>query len=41
MTPHVSGATDGTLEGRAKLIAANIERIACGQLPLNVIGPVA
>ena len=35
MTPHVSGATDGTLEGRTKLIAENIRRIACGETPLN------
>ena len=41
MTPHVSGATDGTLEARAKLIATNIERVARGQPPLNVIAPIA
>ena len=35
MTPHVSGATDGTLEGRTKLIAENIVRIARGEQPLN------
>jgi phosphoglycerate dehydrogenase-like enzyme len=35
MTPHVSGATDGTLDARAKLIAENIARIARGEPPLN------
>jgi len=40
MTPHISGATDGTLEARASLIAENIERTARGQAPLNAI-PVA
>jgi phosphoglycerate dehydrogenase-like enzyme len=37
MTPHVSGWTEGMLEARAKLIAENIERIARGELPLNLI----
>ena len=37
MTPHVSGWTEGMLAARAKLIADNIERIARGQPPLNVI----
>ena len=41
MTPHVSGWTEGMLQARAKLIADNIERIARGQPPLNVIVPVA
>ena len=35
MTPHVSGATDGTLDARAKLIAENIARIVRGEPPLN------
>jgi phosphoglycerate dehydrogenase-like enzyme len=35
MTPHVSGATDGTLDARAKLIAENIARIARGEPPIN------
>jgi phosphoglycerate dehydrogenase-like enzyme len=37
MTPHVSGATDGTLDARAKLIAENIRRIASDEMPLNLI----
>lgn len=37
MTPHVSGATDGTLEARAKLVADNIERVAKGLAPLNKV----
>ena len=41
MTPHVSGWTEGMLAARAKLIADNIERIARGESPLNVINPLA
>ena len=37
MTPHVSGWTDGTLEGRAQLIAENIHRATRGEPPLNQI----
>src|SRR4030095_3381943 len=37
MTPHVSGWTEGMLEARAKLIAENIERIARGAPPLQLI----
>src|SRR5262245_4742282 len=37
LTPHVSGWTDGMMEARAKLIADNIERVARGELPLNLI----
>lgn len=39
MTPHVSGWTEGMLDTRARLVAGNIERIARGAPPLNVIGP--
>jgi phosphoglycerate dehydrogenase-like enzyme len=41
MTPHVSGWTEGMLEARATLIAANIERTARGEPPLNAIDPVS
>lgn len=37
MTPHVSGWTEGMLEARAKLIAANVGRVAAGEPPLNQI----
>lgn len=37
MTPHVSGWTDGMMEARATLIAGNIDRIARGEPPLNLI----
>ena len=37
MTPHVSGWTEGMLQARAGLIAANIERIARGDPPINAI----
>jgi phosphoglycerate dehydrogenase-like enzyme len=39
LTPHVSGWTEGMLEARAKAIAANIERTARGEQPLNEIDP--
>jgi len=39
LTPHVSGWTEGMLEARAKVIAANIERTARGERPLNEIDP--
>jgi len=37
MTPHVSGWTEGMLEARARLIADNVERVARGEPPLNLI----
>jgi phosphoglycerate dehydrogenase-like enzyme len=37
MTPHVSGWTDGMIDARARLIAENIRRIACGEPPLNLV----
>ena len=39
MTPHVSGWTDGMLEARARLIADNLERLARGEPPRNLIAP--
>jgi phosphoglycerate dehydrogenase-like enzyme len=41
MTPHVSGWTDGMLQARATVIAENIRRTACGELPLNLIPTTA
>jgi phosphoglycerate dehydrogenase-like enzyme len=37
MTPHVSGWTEGMLEARAGMIAGNIERVARGEPPQNLI----
>ncbi|HTO11563.1 MAG TPA: 2-hydroxyacid dehydrogenase [Candidatus Binatia bacterium] len=37
MTPHVSGWTEGMLQARARLIADNLERVARGEPPLNLI----
>jgi phosphoglycerate dehydrogenase-like enzyme len=37
MTPHVSGWTEGMLNARATLIAANIERTVRGEPPLNAV----
>jgi phosphoglycerate dehydrogenase-like enzyme len=41
MTPHVSGWTEGMLEGRARIIAENIHRVARGEPPVNLIPPSA
>lgn len=41
MTPHVSGWTEGMLDARASLIAANIARIASGEPPHNAIDPAS
>jgi phosphoglycerate dehydrogenase-like enzyme len=40
MTPHVSGWTEGMLAARARLIADNIQRIARGAPPANLIAPL-
>ena len=37
MTPHVSAWTEGMVAERARVIAGNIERIARGEEPLNLI----
>jgi phosphoglycerate dehydrogenase-like enzyme len=37
MTPHMSAATEGMINVRAELIAANIERTTRGERPLNEI----
>jgi len=37
MTPHVSGWTEGMLEARASVIADNIQRVARGEPPLNLV----
>ena len=37
MTPHVSGWTEGMLEARARVIAANVSRVGRGEPPLNRI----
>jgi phosphoglycerate dehydrogenase-like enzyme len=40
LTPHVSGWTEGMLDGRAALIAGNIARAARGEPPVNLVaGP--
>ena len=37
MTPHISGATEGMLDARARVIAENIRRVAHGEMPLNLV----
>jgi phosphoglycerate dehydrogenase-like enzyme len=38
MTPHVSGWTEGMMESRAAVIAENIDRVARGEPPVNLVG---
>lgn len=37
MTPHMSGGTQGTIQSRVALVAANIDRIARGERPVNLV----
>ncbi len=37
MTPHMSGWTEGMMEARVKVVAENIQRIAQGESPANLI----
>src|SRR2546428_5225081 len=37
MTPHVAGWTEGTVEARATLLAANVARVARGEPPVNLV----
>jgi len=39
MTPHISGWTEGMIEARTRLIVDNIERVARGEPPLNLVTP--
>ena len=41
VTPHVSGWTEGTMEGRAVLVAENIGRVARGEPVANLIPRIA
>jgi phosphoglycerate dehydrogenase-like enzyme len=41
VTPHVSGWTEGTMDGRAMLVAENIGRVARGEPVANVIPRIA
>lgn len=36
-TPHIAGATHEASSGRARFAAANVDRVALGQAPLNLI----
>ena len=36
-TPHIAGATEEASRGRAEFVAANIDRLARGQQPLNLV----
>ena len=37
LSPHISGWTEGMMEARAKVIAGNIERVARGEPPVNLV----
>lgn len=37
MTPHMSGGTQGTIQSRAALVAANIDRFARGETLVNLV----
>lgn len=41
MTPHIAGWTHGTVNRRMEFIAANIERVARGEPPLNLVARAA
>lgn len=36
-TPHIAGATEEASRGRAEFVAANIDRVARGEVPLNLV----
>ncbi|TAN32348.1 hypothetical protein EPN29_09240 [bacterium] len=36
-TPHIAGATEEASRGRAEFVAANVERLAAGDPPLNLV----
>lgn len=36
-TPHIGGATDVSLQGIAKRVADNVNRLRCGERPLNCV----
>ncbi len=37
-TPHIGGATDVSMQGIAKFVAKNINRVANGKTPINQMG---
>lgn len=37
MTPHMPGGTQGTIQSRAALVAANIDRVGRGETPVNLV----
>jgi phosphoglycerate dehydrogenase-like enzyme len=39
MSPHIAGWTTGTVARRGRFMAANIDRLARGEEPLNVVRP--
>ena len=36
-TPHIGGATDVSLQGIAKRVAENVNRLRTGEMPLNCV----
>jgi len=41
LTPHIGGATDGTVERYSRMICADIERFLDGEQPRNLVNPEA
>ncbi len=39
LTPHIGGATDGTLERYTRMIVTDILRFANGMRPQNLVNP--
>ena len=39
LTPHIGGASDGTIERQSRMIAEEIERFLRGERPLNLLNP--
>jgi D-3-phosphoglycerate dehydrogenase len=41
LTPHIGGATDGTIKRYSETMAQDIERFICGERPHNLVNPQA
>ena len=39
LTPHIGGATDESIERHSQMIATDLQRIAAGEVPLNLVNP--
>ena len=39
LTPHIGGATDESIERHSQMIATDLQKIAAGELPNNLVNP--